>query len=499
MVEERVSSRTRSIRKPLPKNKRGSLGQRMRLVLLVGMMFLGIGDVPTLWALDTRTSLGSTPITNELLVKLAEKITPSVVNVSAIVETRREDPRAPFPFFEDPFFRRFFGEEFERRFPPREKFQQQGTGSGVIVSADGYIITNNHVVAKADEIQVLLADERKFTARVVGTDPKTDLAVIKIEASNLPFLQWGDSSRLKVGEVVLAVGNPFGLNQTVTMGIVSAVGRANVGIVDYEDFIQTDAAINPGNSGGALVNLKGELVGINTAIFSQSGGYMGIGFAIPSRMASIVSKTLIEKGKVIRGWLGVSIQNITQELADQFQVPDTNGVLISNVNPDSPAEQAGLERGDIVRKYDGQVVNDPVHLRTLVAETSPNTTVALTILREGDERTVRINVGEQPRVFPDARGVDEAEGKHALAGVIVENLSPGEAPEDEGVIVRVIPTGSPADRAGLQRGDIILEMNRQPIRDTRDFSRIVRELKREEAVLLVVRRERGVFFLHIKP
>jgi serine protease Do len=369
----------------------------------------------------------------------------------------------------------------------------------VIVSKDGYIITNNHVVEQADDIVVLLSDKRELSARLIGTDPKTDLAVIKIEASNLPYLKWGDSTKLQVGEMVLAVGSPFGLSQTVTMGIVSAVGRANVGIVDYEDFIQTDAAINPGNSGGALVNLKGELVGINTAIFSRSGGYMGIGFAIPSRMAETIHKAIVEHGKVIRGWLGVSIQNMTPELAEQFHAPDKQGALVSAVVPDSPAQRAGLERGDIVREFADQQVTDREHLRNLVGETPPGRKISLTILREGQERTIRLTLGEQPRELPFETRAGEAKGEHVLTGVIVESLPPEEFPGEEGVIVRKLQPGSPADRGGLRIDDVILEINRKAIRGIGEFNRFVQQLRQEQSVLLLVRREKGIFFIPIKP
>jgi serine protease Do len=234
---------------------------------------------------------------NETFIRVAKDAMASVVNISSTRKSKSKDQTNPFPFFDDPFFRKFFGEEFEHRFRPPQNRREQGLGSGVIVQSDGYIVTNNHVVEQADQLMVLLGDNRKLKATLVGTDPKTDLAVIKIKAQGLPTLPWGNSSKLQVGEVVLAVGNPFGLNQTVTMGIISAVGRANMGIVDYEDFIQTDAAINPGNSGGALVNLHGELIGINTAIFSRTGGYMGIGFSIPSNMVKGVMDSLIQQGE----------------------------------------------------------------------------------------------------------------------------------------------------------------------------------------------------------
>lgn len=437
---------------------------------------------------------------NQTFTQVAKKAQPAVVNISTL--STAEVPQTPFPFFDDPFFRRFFGEEFQRRFKqPRtpKAPREQGMGSGVIVSSDGYIITNNHVVEHADEIQVLLSDKRKFTAKVVGTDPKTDLALIKIDAKNLPSLPWGDSSRLQVGELVMAIGNPFGLNQTVTMGIISAVGRANVGIVDYEDFIQTDAAINPGNSGGALVNLQGELVGINTAIFSRSGGYMGIGFAIPSNMAQSIQRNLIEHGKVVRGWLGVSIQDLTPDLKEQFEAPDTKGVLISSIVPDGPADDAGLKRGDIIREYDNKPVRDSVHLRSLVAETTPDSRVELKVWRDGKSKHLTVKIGEMPKDLTAFAPSGKAEGDHALAGVSVEPAPLGSTPNNEGVAVTGVEPGSPADRAGIREGDIILEINRKPVKDVEDFRRLTGQLGSDDRVLVLLQRGRGTIFLSIKP
>ena len=349
-------------------------------------------------------------------IGVAKQVKAAVVNISSVKKphTKREGERGN-SFFDDPLFRRFFGEEFERRMPaPRNR--EQGLGSGVIISSDGYIITNNHVVEQADVLTVALPDKRTFKATVVGTDPKTDLAVLKIDASNLPVLPWGDSAQLQVGELVVAVGNPFGLTQTVTMGIISAVGRANVGIVDYEDFIQTDAAINPGNSGGALANLKGELIGINTAIFSQSGGYMGIGFAIPSTMAKSIFQSLVTHGKVVRGWIGVSIQEVTPDLAKQFGTSETTGALVADVLEDSPASKAKFERGDIIINYNGASVRDPAHLRALVADTAPGTTVHVSVLRENTPKELRVKIEELPKELAKASASDRhqsGEG-HAL-------------------------------------------------------------------------------------
>ena len=435
---------------------------------------------------------------NDTFVRVSKEAMASVVNIST---TRKVEESLQSPFFDDPFFRRFFGEEFERRFrQPRER-EEQGLGSGVIVASDGYIVTNNHVVEQADELQVLLADKRKYPAKLIGTDPKTDLAVIKIEASELPTLPWGDSKSLQVGEMVLAVGNPFGLNQTVTMGIISAVGRANMGIVDYENFIQTDAAINPGNSGGALVNLKGELIGINTAIFSRTGGYMGIGFAIPSQMVKHVMQSLVSHGKVVRGWLGVSIQEVTPDLATQFEAPDTTGVLVGDVFDDSPAKGAGVQRGDIIRKFQETSVKDPNHLRALVADTPPNSTVNISVWRDGREKELQVSIGEMPRNVASLKSGTEGEtqGAHALTGITVGPIPPEEGQDQKGVVITHLESDSPAARAGLRTGDILVELNRQEVRNVEDFRRLTSQLEEKSPVLVLLKRGRGTIFLAIKP
>src|SRR5579863_2195410 len=324
-------------------------------------------------------------------VQISKRVTPAVVNISTTRTLNGGAGNDQTPFFEDPFFRRFFGEEPRRpEFPRGPERKEQSLGSGVIVDPRGYIITNNHVVAQADEIKVLLGDKREFKGKVVGSDPKSDIAVVKIEGKDLPTIPWADSSQLQVGEYVLAVGNPFGLNQTVTMGIVSAVGRANVGIADYEDFIQTDAAINPGNSGGALVNIRGELIGINTAIFTRSGGYMGIGFAVPSNMAKAVLDSLLKTGKVARGWLGVTIQELTPELAGEFGIQDLQGALVTDVMEDSPAKKAGLLPRDVIVSFDGRLAENAGHLRNMVAGTALGKTVTVKVIR--DKRPMEVQV-----------------------------------------------------------------------------------------------------------
>ncbi len=455
-------------------------------------------------AQETTQNPASPIVSGQPFIAVAKQAKAAVMNISSV--KKRGTERFETPFFDDPFFRRFFGEEFEGRSPQPREYQEQGLGSGVVVTPDGFIITNNHVVEGADELTVSLPDKRTFKAKVIGTDPKTDVAVVKIEASNLPVLPWGDASQLQVGEMVLAVGNPFGLNQTVTMGIISAVGRANMGIVDYEDFIQTDAAINPGNSGGALVNLKGELIGINTAIFSRSGGYMGIGFAIPSNMAKSVMNSLIKHGKVVRGWLGVSIQDVSQDLAKEFGASSTEGALVGDVVEDGPAAKAKIQRGDIITAYNGTTIRDPGHLRSLVAETAPGTNVAISILRDKRVQEVKVTIGEVPTdiVKAGGRGEGGGKGEHTLAGVTVENAPKqserfGRSKVRSGVVVTDIDAESPAERAGLRRGDVIREINRKPVKDVQDFERLTSQLNPNASVLLLLNRGNATIFLSITP
>jgi len=438
---------------------------------------------------------------NETFIRVSKDAMASVVNISSTRKKEASTQRDPTPFFDDPFFRRFFGEEFEHRFRKEQpRRQEQGLGSGVIVSSDGYIITNHHVVEQADDLTVLLGDKRKFPARLIGTDPKTDLAVIKIDETQLPTLRWGNSRNLQVGELVLAVGNPFGLNQTVTMGIISAIGRANMGIVDYEDFIQTDAAINPGNSGGALVNLQGELIGINTAIFSRTGGYMGIGFAIPSNMVKNVMTNLVDHGKVIRGWLGVSIQELNPELAEQFGSPDALGALVGDVVDGSPADDAGIQRGDIIRQYNGTLVKDPTHLRSLVAETAPGASATISVLRDNSSQKLTVAIGELPKNLTAMRSSERKPQKnHVLSGIRVEPVPPDRVSKDNGVLISSVEPDSAADRAGLRRGDIIVEVNRNPIRHIEDFHQLTSDLGPQTPVLVLLKRGNGTIYLSIKP
>jgi len=434
--------------------------------------------------------------TGQAMAELAEAVKPAVVNI-ATVRTEKVTSTPLDPLLQDPFFRKFFGDKHTRPQTPREH-KTASLGSGVIVSQNGYILTNNHVIKNADTIKVLLSDKREFIGKIIGTDPQTDLSVIKIDAENLSTLSLGDSDKLKVGELVLAVGNPFGLNQTITMGIVSAVGRANVGIADYEDFIQTDAAINPGNSGGALVNVKGELIGINTAIFSTTGGYQGIGFAIPSSMAKVVMDSLILKGKVIRGWLGVSIQGITPELAEQFNLEKDYGNLVSDVVEGSPADKGGIMRGDVIIELNGEPVNEPYNLRNMVAATPPGEEVEFKVVRNGEVLNLQVMITEIPT--DDQKTATEY--KNALRGISVQDLSPDlyrklTLPEKiRGVVVTDIEQGSNAE-SRLIPGDVILEINRRAISNLEDYESIVSQIKPDRDVLLLVFRRGSTIFVTI--
>lgn len=451
-------------------------------------------------------SAGPSPRAAVDFIEVASAVMPAVVNISTTRIVRAPD--AP-PGMDDPAQQReFFGEDFPPGFHAPRARRVTSLGSGVIVSADGYIVTNNHVIAKAEEITVILNDEREFTAKVIGTDPPTDIAVIRIDATDLPVFQWGDSDALRVGEPVLAVGNPFALRSTVTSGIVSAVGRANIGIVDYEDFIQTDAAVNPGNSGGALVNTRGELVGINTAILSGTGGHVGVGFAVPANMARPVMNSLIKTGKVTRGWLGVAIQEVDRDIAEAFGLPDTQGTVVTEVVADSPAASV-IRAGDVIRSFDGDPVASSTGLRNRVAQTPPGRTVEIELLRGDERRTVQVAVGEQPRQVAraapgEAVPGEEPEPASPLAGLTVSPLTPdvasklGVSPETEGVVITNVPPASAAAAAGVQPGDVIQEVNRKPVTSVDDLRRIDEELGDAETALLFVNRRGNQLFLVVR-
>ena len=352
---------------------------------------LGLSPRSTGGEIVTIREAGDQPIQNVNLGSLksaAQKAMPAVVNIYTTKQTKL--PR--HPFMDDPLFRRFFGDQFDG-----ESRQSASLGSGVIVGPQGYVLTNNHVIETADEIEVAFAGGRKASAEIVGTDPETDLAVLKVDTAELPSIAFGNPKNLSVGDFVLAIGNPFGVGQTVTMGIVSAKGRSRLGISTFEDFIQTDAAINPGNSGGALVDAAGNLVGINSAIYSRTGGSLGIGFAIPSDLARHVMEEIIKTGSVTRGWIGVEVQDISPELAESFRLPTTNGTLIAGVQPGGPAERAGIRRGDILVAVESQAFADATEMLNLIAALQPGNAATLTILRDREEKRVQIEVGTRPR------------------------------------------------------------------------------------------------------
>ncbi|MDD9904304.1 MAG: DegQ family serine endoprotease [Rhodospirillaceae bacterium] len=435
------------------------------------------------------------------LADIAESAVDGVVNISSERVRHLDDGTHGGPFFSDPFFRRFFGEHFFQRPMPKEG-RERSLGSGVLVSADGIVVTNHHVIKRADAIQVRLADERVLGAEVVGSDPETDLAVLRLkgEVGKLRPLQYGDSDKLRLGNVVLAIGNPFGVGQTVTMGIVSAKGRANMGVVDYEDFIQTDAAINPGNSGGALVNMRGELIGINTAILTRTGGYQGVGFAIPAAMVKTVVNGLVEVGEVKRGWLGVTIQEIDSDLASAFKLPSTKGVLVSDVIAGGPADKGGIRRGDVILSVSGQPVASTAELRNRVAAAGPEAKVDLGIIRGGQERTIAVELGLKQGERTQLGALPEA---GALGGL---SLAPLDGPArrrfevpaevEHGVVVIAVKPGSPAQRAGLRPGDVIVELGQEPVQSVEDFRR--RYLKAGDTVVLLIRRGPATLFFALR-
>ena len=397
--------------------------------------------------------------------RASEAIAPSVVSISSLRTLGKHGTVAPFFGDDDPFREFFF------RLPqPHGELRQRGLGSGVIVSADGYVLTNNHVVAGADEIEVVLHDDRKLKGEVVGTDPQTDLAVVKIAAEGLTPAAIGDSDQIKVGQWVLAAGNPFGLQRTISAGIVSAVGRSNMGITDYEQFIQTDAAINPGNSGGPLIDLQGRVLGINTAIASRGGGSNGVGFAVPANMARRVMEQIVTGGKVVRGWLGLMIGPLTPELAKSFGYAGAGGILVQDVVADGPAKQAGLQNGDIIVERDGKPVRDSSAFRNEIAQAAPGTRVSLKVWRAGANRTIEVALGQLPdpdgstKVGPPGAGLELADPSPTLRQRF-------EISADSGAVVLNVEPGSPAAEAGMRPGDVIEQVGDEPVANAAEAAR----------------------------
>jgi Do/DeqQ family serine protease len=466
------------------------------------------GLAPATQASAPQSVATSTPAINHAFAGGRDSYADIVKVVTPAVVTIRVEGKAamsPTSFGGDDFFRRFFGDQFEAPRSDRgpRTFRQRGLGSGVVVSGDGYILTNHHVVDKADAITVEFADGGTFKARLIGSDEPSDLAVIKIDGTNLKTLALANSDDVQVGDVVLAVGNPLGVGQTVTMGIVSAKGRQTDGD-SYQDFIQTDAPINQGNSGGALVDLKGELVGINSQILSPSQGNIGIGFAIPANMAKHVMEDLKTNGRVRRAQLGVTIQPVTPDLADSMNLKEAHGAIVSSVAAGSAAERAGMKRGDVIKSFNGQPVNDINSLRNRVADTPPGTSATVVVVRDGSERTLSVKLDERTTEQSARRDTGEPDADKAALGVSVAPLTPeaaaraGLARDAHGLVVRDVDPDSRAADAGIQPGDIIQEVNRQPVQSVDDLRSAVRRSSDRPALVLVQRGDRALF-LTVKP
>jgi len=476
--------------------KHGGLAWMLALALTAGFI-IGNGSsffshtsgsvVPTVSA--GRSAVDAvTPGTS--FAPIVKNALPAVVSISASKVVKADDADEGLsPLFNDPMFRQFFGQRPRGKAPEQ---RERGLGSGVIINPDGYILTNNHVIDGATDVKIYLNDKRELKARLIGTDPRTDIAVLKVEQKNLPALPIGNSSEVQVGDLALAIGDPFGVGKTVTMGIVSATGRGNLGIEDYEDFIQTDAAINPGNSGGALINTRSELIGINTAILSGGGGNQGIGFAVPVNMARNIMDQILKNGKVSRGYLGVMIQEVTPQLAKAFNLADANGALIGEVTADGPAARAGIVQGDVVTELNGEKVTDSRALRLKISQFEPGTIVRLKLMRDGKEREVNLTLGELPNEKPQI--IASQNSNDSTIGLSVETLTPQIAQHLElkagikGVVITEVREGSAAAEAGLRRGDVIQEINRKAVTNLADFQAAMKQ-GGDQSVLLLINRD----------
>jgi serine protease Do len=497
--------------------RKPSFLNRFQAVLLAGALATGVGVVSYA---ATHRGGDNPPVALKManpdegpshtgFAPIVRKVMPAVVSIeSTKISKIPTEFEGQMPFegqVPDDLFRQFFGDSNGRRFNIPREFpdqRQQGLGSGVILTPDGYIVTNNHVVDGASNVRVTLADKREFKAKVVGTDPKSDIAVLKIDATGLPCVTVGDSSKVQVGDYALAIGNPFGVGETVTMGIVSATGRSHLGIEEYENFIQTDAPINPGNSGGALVNDRGELIGINTAIIAHgSEGNQGIGFAIPANMARNVVDQLVQTGKVTRAYLGIVPQDVTPAIANAFGEKETRGALVGDVSPNSPAQKSGIEKGDIILDVNGKPVADSNDLRMTISTMMPAAKVDLHIWRNGAPRDVTVHLGELGTTMASTKPTDDQEGSSTLAGVSVENMNSDWAQQlklpasTQGVVVTKVDPSSEAAEAGLHRGDVIQEVNHKQVKNTSDFEKAMSNSKDEN--LLLVNRNGSTMFLAV--
>ena len=504
------------------RNSRPLMTMTFIMAILLGGVFLGAQVMHLsaqgkahLQPVSFKTDINPAPVSlAQFKDGFASVVDPALAGVVSISTTKIvKRPNVP-NIFDDPFFRQFFGNQFgspnvgpESPGPQTEK--EYALGSGVIVNPDGYILTNNHVVAGASDIQVFTPDKKKYTAKVIGTDPRTDIAVVHIDAHGLPPLTLGDSSKLKVGDIVFAIGDPLGVGETATMGIVSATGRGLNGAIEhYEDFIQTDAAINPGNSGGALIDAHGNLIGINTAIITNGGGggNEGIGFAIPINMARNVMEQILEHGKVIRGYLGVNVQGVDPDMAKAFGLSHGGGALIADVVPGGPAAKGGLERGDVILEMNGQAVSGPDDLSVRISEMAPGTTVHLKVFRNGQDRDIAVTLGEFPASGASGQpgesgGASESTG---LPGLQVQDLTPAIARQlkvpsnTTGVVITEVDPSSAAAAADLQQGDIIQEVNHKPVHNVSEYERAVGAAGKQP-VLLLVNRAGNTRFVVITP
>jgi serine protease Do len=479
------------------------------IALLIGALVVtvtGTHRIPVFIDTAHAAAVDQGPLTS--FAPVVKRAMPSVVNISSSKVVKSAAAEIPNGFFDDPTFRQFFGGRIpQQRQQPRSQ-RATSLGSGVVVSPDGYIMTNNHVVEGATDVKVSFFNKEEYPAKIVGTDKYTDVAILKIDKKGLTALPFADSGRAEVGDVVLAIGEPFGLGQTVTMGIISAKGRAGLGIERYEDFIQTDAAINRGNSGGALIDTRGELVGINTAILGgETGGNQGIGFAIPANLARNIMNQILKSGKVTRGFMGILPQELTPEMAKAFGMPNARGVAVAQVEPSSPAERAGLKVGDVITGVNGDPVEDVNAFRLLVAGFAPGTTVHLKVARGGQNMDIPVTLGEF-NLEAENKGGGGRESiapnggeKGALRGVSVQALTPDrrselQLPESAtGVAITDLDDDSPAAQAGLQQGDVITQVNHRAVSNVADFNRAVREGANRDSTLLLVKRGQGTQFV----
>jgi len=465
----------------------------LKILFAFAISFLMVANVAVVQASASKKDIEILDRSAKAFSSVVKSVKPAVVHIS--VESTVNSGQNMEQFFNHPFFERFFGPDFQPPDSQPRKRHQYGAGSGFIISKEGHILTNNHVVENAEKITVTLSDNQKVEAELVGTDPQSDVALIKIDVTDsrtLPTIPLGDSEALEVGEWVIAIGNPFGLNQTVTVGIVSAKGRSRVGINEYENFIQTDAAINPGNSGGPLLNIHGEVVGINSALYSRTGGYMGIGFAIPINMVKSIEDQLQKHGKVTRGWLGVAIQDVDENLAESFGLEKAEGILVSETQPESPADKAGIKQGDVLMSLNNTSLKDVSDLRNRIAMIIPGTDVTLSLIRDGKPLDLNVKIGEQPADFGKVAQKKTTDNALGDFGLTVQELSKDLAEQfgyqdRTGVIVSEVTPGSSAEQSGLKTGMLIEEVNKVGITSVADLQKVLDQSADEDRVLLRIR------------